>query len=87
MNENEKIMMKMSNDIASIMATLNGDFKTMKDDIKEIQSELRQQSEKTSEITALRDRLNKIESTHVWYNRTIIGFVLGGIISLVMSVK
>lgn len=87
MNENEKIMMKMSSDIATIMATLNGDFKTMKEDIKEIQSELRQQSEKTSEITALRDRLTKVESTHVWYNRTIIGFVLGGIISLVMSVK
>lgn len=81
MNENDKIILKFSEDIASIKAILTGDLITMKDDIKEIQAELRQNSEKTSEITALRERINKLENSQVWFSRAIIG----GVITIIMG--
>lgn len=84
MNENEKMIMQLSKDMATVMAILTGDLATMKDDVKAIQSELKQQSEKTSEITALRDRIAKLESTHIWFTRTILGLVIAAVMSLIL---
>lgn len=87
MNENERIIMKLSEDVAIIKAIVTGDLATMKEDIKDIQLELRQQSEKTSEITALRDRIAKLESSHIWFNRLVIGAVISAILGLVIIIK
>lgn len=87
MNENEKMIMQISKDVAVMMSILNGDFKTMKDDIKYIQAEVKQQSEKTAEITALRDRILKLESTNTWFIRTVIGVVISSVMAIVMIIK
>lgn len=87
MNENEKMILKLSEDVAIIKAIVTGDLTTMKDDIKEIQSELKQQSEKTSEISALRDRVANLESSHVWFIRTIMGLVLTGVVGVILVIK
>lgn len=87
MNENEKMIMQISKDVAVMMSILNGDFKTMKDDIKYIQAEVKQQSEKTAEITALRDRILKLESTNTWVIRTIIAVIISSVMGIAMIIK
>lgn len=87
MNENEKMIMQLSQAVARIEAILTGDLATMKGDIKDIQLELKQQTEKTSEISALKDRISKLESSNIWFTRTIMGIVITAVLGLTMIIK
>lgn len=87
MNENDRMIMQLAQDIAFIKATLIGDISTMKEDIKNIESKLEKESEKTAEIVALKtripaleDRLAKVESNNLWITRAFITAIISVIV-------
>lgn len=62
MNDNEKIMLQLAQDVAYIKGTLIGD------------------------ISSLKDRVNKLESTLTWGSRLLIGGIITAILTLLFSV-
>lgn len=87
MNENEKMIMQLAQDVAFIKATLIGDVAAMKDDIKNIQSKLEKETEKTFEIAIIKDRVTKLESLVSWVVKLIVGSVITAVLSIIMFVK
>lgn len=63
MNESDKIMLQLAQDVAYIKGTLMGD------------------------ISSLKDRVNKVESTLTWGSRLMIGGIISAMMAFLFSIS
>lgn len=63
MNDGEKIMLQLAQDVAYIKGTLMGD------------------------ISSLKDRVNKLESTMTWGSRLMIGGIITAMLTFLFSMS